>query len=62
MAVLETAAQRFARDWAAILDDRKERGLDNQSLKRLKRLYVDNPQPNYNNNTTPADDEHVGPA
>lgn len=62
MAVLETAAQRFARDWDQILDDRKARGLDKQSLKRLKRLYVDNPQPDFNNNVTPADDDHSGPA
>lgn len=59
---METAAQRFARDWASILDSRKERGLDNQSLKRLKRRYVDSPQADFNNNSTPADDDHEGPA
>jgi hypothetical protein len=55
----ETAAQRFDRDYAqaALLDeDRRERELDNQSLARLVRLYV------APDGSTPADDNHVGPA
>ncbi len=59
ISMAETAAQRFDRDWANILDDRRVRGLDNQSLERLKRIYVDNPQADFNSNTTPADDNHV---
>lgn len=55
----ETAAQRFVRDWDSQLDDRKARGLDNQSLERLKRLYVDAPQADFMDNVTPADDDHV---
>lgn len=55
----ETAAQRFVRDWDSQLDDRKDRGLDQQTLERLRRLYVDVPQGDFMNNTTPADDDHV---
>jgi len=36
----ETAAQRFARDWSSIADDRKVRGLDSQSEGRREKLYV----------------------
>lgn len=36
----ETAAQRFARDWASVEADRKTRGLDQQPHERLDRLYV----------------------
>jgi hypothetical protein len=55
----ETAAQRFDRDYAqaALLDDdRRVRELDNQSEARLDRIYV------APDGTTPADDNHVGPA
>ena len=37
---METAAQRYARDWTAQLDDRKARGLDDQSTERKSREYV----------------------
>ena len=36
----ETAAQRFARDWAAMQADRKARGLDAQPTERKGREYV----------------------
>lgn len=49
----ETAAQRYVRDWDSILDDRKTRGLDNQSLERVQRLYV------AADGSTPADDDNV---
>jgi hypothetical protein len=49
----ETAAQRFVRDWDSQLDDRKTRGLDNQSLERVQREYV-----NKADGTTPADDDN----
>lgn len=49
----ETAAQRFVRDWDSMLDDRKNRGLDHQSLERVRREYV------APNGTTPADDDNV---
>lgn len=55
----ETAAQRFDRDYAqaaALDEDRRERELDNQSLARLQRIYV------APDGSTPADDNHVGPA
>lgn len=55
----ETAAQRFDRDYAqaAALDtNRRVRELDNQSLARLVRIYV------ASDGSTPADDNHVGPA
>jgi len=39
--VAESAASRFERDWEHIRDDRKERGLDQQSLERKERRYVD---------------------
>jgi hypothetical protein len=52
-AVAETAAQRFVRDWDSMLDDRKDRGLDHQSLERVQREYV------APNGTTPADDDNV---
>ena len=55
MAGEETAAQRFVRDWDSILDDRKERGLDNQTAERASRLYV------APDGTTPADDDLVNP-
>jgi hypothetical protein len=54
----ETAAQRYARDWAQIQDDRIERGLDEQDEARLKRLYVDDPQGDYMDNETPALPDH----
>jgi hypothetical protein len=56
MAGEETAAQRFVRDWDSILDDRKVRGLDNQTTERASRLYV-----NAADGTTPADDDLVNP-
>lgn len=56
MAGEETAAQRFVRDWDSILDDRKVRGLDNQTTERASRLYV-----NADDGTTPADDDLVNP-
>lgn len=49
----ETAAQRFSRDWDQIVDDRKTRGLDKQSLERVQREYV------ASNGSTPADDDNV---
>lgn len=55
----ETAAQRFDRDYgqaAALNTNRRVRELDNQSLARLQRIYV------APNGSTPADDNHVGPA
>lgn len=55
----ETAAQRFDRDYgqaAAINTDRRVRELDNQSLARLVRIYV------APDGSTPADNNHVGPA
>ena len=36
----ETAAARFARDWAVQEADRKDRGLDAQPVERLDREYV----------------------
>ena len=36
----ETPEQRYQRDWASIQDDRKIRGLDQQSVERWSRLYV----------------------
>ena len=54
MAGEETAAERFGRDWSNILDDRKVRGLDNQTAERASRLYV-----NADDGTTPADDDLV---
>ncbi len=56
MAGEETAAERFVRDWDSILDDRKVRGLDNQTAERASRLYV-----NAADGTTPADDDLVNP-
>lgn len=56
MAGEETAAQRFDRDWEQIQDDRKVRGLDNQTAERASRLYV-----NAADGTTPADDDLVNP-
>jgi len=56
MAGEETAAQRFVRDWDSIEDDRKVRGLDNQTAERASRLYV-----NADDGTTPADDDLVNP-
>lgn len=50
----ETAAQRFGRDWDSQLDDRKTRGLDNQSLERVRREYV-----NSADGTTDADNDNV---
>lgn len=55
----ETAAQRFDRDYgqaAAINTNRRVRELDNQSLARLVRIYV------APDGSTPADNNHVGPA
>jgi len=49
----ETAAERFVRDWNSMLDDRKTRGLDNQSLERVQRLYV------APDGSTPADDDNI---
>jgi hypothetical protein len=37
----ETAAERYARDWASVSADRKDRGLDAQPDERTDRLYVD---------------------
>lgn len=56
MAGEETAAERFVRDWDSIVDDRKTRGLDNQTAERASRLYV-----NAADGTTPADDDLVNP-
>lgn len=56
MAGEETAAERFVRDWDSIEDDRKVRGLDNQTAERASRLYV-----NAADGTTPADDDLVNP-
>lgn len=41
LAVLGTVLDRFQRAWGSIADDRKERGLDEQSTERQARLYVD---------------------
>lgn len=38
---VETAAQRYDRDWLHVNDDRKVRTVDFQSQERLDRLYVD---------------------
>lgn len=56
MAGEETAAQRFTRFWDSIEDDRKVRGLDNQTAERASRLFV-----NADDGTTPADDDLVNP-
>lgn len=56
MAGEETAAERFVRDWDSIVDDRKVRGLDNQTAERASREYV-----NAADGTTPADDDLVNP-
>lgn len=40
MPELESVESRFDRDWGQIADDRKVRGLDNQSNERQARLYV----------------------
>jgi len=37
----EGVSSRFNRDWEQIRDDRKERTLDQQSLERKERRYVD---------------------
>lgn len=37
----ESVAERFDRDWDSIGDDRKVRGLDQQSNERKSRQYVD---------------------
>lgn len=37
---METAAQRYDREYAQILDDRKERALDSASDERVSRLFV----------------------
>lgn len=37
----EGVESRFDRDWEQIRDDRKERTLDQQSLERKERRYVD---------------------
>jgi hypothetical protein len=56
----ETAAERFDRDFGQRPDNantttgRKFRDLDNQSLERVDRLYV-----NAADGTTPADDDNV---
>jgi hypothetical protein len=56
----ETAAQRFDRDYGQRPDNanhttgRKFRDLDNQSLERVQRLYV-----NAADGTTPADNDNV---
>lgn len=51
----ETAAQRFDRDYGQIPEqDRVDRELNNQSLERVRRLYV-----NAADGTTPADDDNV---
>lgn len=36
----ETAAQRYARDWLGLQDDRKVRGFDGQDVERRDRTYV----------------------
>jgi hypothetical protein len=44
MAALEPIEERYRRDWLELKDDRKVRGLDQQSpetAERLERLYVD---------------------
>jgi len=56
MAGEETAAQRFTRDLDSLEDDRKVRGLDNQTAERASRIYV-----NAADGTTPADDDLVNP-
>jgi hypothetical protein len=52
----ETAAQRYARDWASQEADRKTRGLENQSEGRRERLYVDD-----STGDSAADTGTVGP-
>lgn len=48
----ETAAERFARDWAQVLDTRRRRGLEYQDPDRTAREYV------APNGTTPADNDN----
>jgi hypothetical protein len=48
----ETAASRYDRDWAHILDTRKRRGLDYQAPERTAREYV------APNGSTPADNDN----
>jgi hypothetical protein len=52
----ETAAQRFVRDWDSIVDDREVRGLFNQKLERVQRIYV-----NAADGTTPATAGNLNP-
>lgn len=54
----ETAAERYERTWANILDDRIVRGMDQRSEERILREFVDDPQGDYMDNVTPADPEH----
>lgn len=49
----ETAAQRYDRDWAQILDTRRRRGLEYQAPERTAREYV-----NSADGTTPADNNN----
>lgn len=49
----ETASSRFDRYWGEIVDDRRVRGLDNQSLERAQRLFVEA------DGSTLADDDNV---
>lgn len=49
----ESAALRYVRDWDSQLDDRKDRGLDHQTLERVRREYV------APDGSTPADDDNV---
>jgi hypothetical protein len=46
----ETAAQRYARDWASQSTERKDRGLDAQPNERTDRLYVHNGSTSVNKN------------
>lgn len=46
----ESAADRFARDYGQMQEDRKDRQLDQQSTERKVRLYV------APDGSTPADD------
>jgi hypothetical protein len=48
---METAAQRFARDYGSMEAERKDNQLDAQSAERKARLYV-----NSADGSTPADD------
>lgn len=54
-AAAETAAQRFARDYGNVRDDRRVRDLDKEKRARVARLYVapDGTTPATATNTNP---------